>query len=77
MRVSAPGSARPGLSLPPAFGDLVSLVTADVETIELFFAHTIAPGFVAIMVLARCWRCWRISPGRWRWCYCRFSWPWG
>jgi ATP-binding cassette subfamily C protein CydCD len=31
-------------------GDLVSLVTADVETIELFFAHTIAPGFVAIMV---------------------------
>jgi ATP-binding cassette subfamily C protein CydCD len=31
-------------------GDLVSLVTADVETIELFFAHTIAPGFVAIVV---------------------------
>jgi ATP-binding cassette subfamily B protein len=31
-------------------GDLVSLVTADVETIELFFAHTIAPGFVAVMV---------------------------
>ena len=58
-------------------GDLVSLVTADVETIELFFAHTIAPGFVAIMVPARYWPCWRISPGRWRWCYCRFSWPWG
>jgi ATP-binding cassette subfamily C protein CydCD len=31
-------------------GDLVSLVTADVETVELFFAHTVAPGFVAIMV---------------------------
>jgi ATP-binding cassette subfamily C protein CydCD len=31
-------------------GDLVSLVTADVETVELFFAHTIAPGFVAIVV---------------------------
>src|SRR5215475_5868528 len=31
-------------------GDLISLVTADVETVELFFAHTIAPGFVAIMV---------------------------
>jgi ATP-binding cassette subfamily C protein CydCD len=31
-------------------GDLVSLVTGDVETVELFFAHTIAPGFVAIMV---------------------------
>jgi ATP-binding cassette, subfamily B, bacterial len=30
-------------------GDLVSLITADVETVELFFAHTIAPGFVAIM----------------------------
>jgi ATP-binding cassette subfamily C protein CydCD len=31
-------------------GDLVSLITADVETVELFFAHTIAPGFVAVMV---------------------------
>ncbi len=31
-------------------GDLVSLVTADVETVELFFAHTIAPGFVAVML---------------------------
>jgi ATP-binding cassette subfamily C protein CydCD len=31
-------------------GDLVSLVTGDVETVELFFAHTIAPGFVAVMV---------------------------
>jgi ATP-binding cassette subfamily C protein CydCD len=31
-------------------GDLVSLVTADVETVELFFAHTIAPGFVAVIV---------------------------
>src|SRR5437867_12962063 len=31
-------------------GDLLSLVTADVETVELFFAHTIAPGFVAVMV---------------------------
>ena len=33
-----------------AVQDLVSLVTADVETVELFFAHTIAPGFVAIMI---------------------------
>ena len=31
-------------------GDIVSAVTTDVETVELFFAHTIAPAFVAIAV---------------------------
>jgi ATP-binding cassette subfamily C protein CydCD len=31
-------------------GDLVSAVMGDVETIELFFAHTISPGFVAVLV---------------------------
>ena len=31
-------------------GDIVSAVTTDVETVELFFAHTVAPGFVAIAV---------------------------
>ena len=31
-------------------GDLVSAVTGDVETIEYFFAHTIAPAFVAVLV---------------------------
>jgi ATP-binding cassette subfamily C protein CydCD len=31
-------------------GDLVSAATADVETIELFFAHTISPAFVAVLV---------------------------
>lgn len=33
-------------------GDLVSIVGGDVETIELFFAHTITPAFVAVLVPA-------------------------
>ena len=33
-------------------GDLVSMATQDVETIEYFFAHAVAPGFVAIVVPA-------------------------
>ena len=33
-------------------GDIISLVTTDVETIELFFAHTIAPAFVALTIPA-------------------------
>jgi len=31
-------------------GDLVSAATSDVETIELFYAHTISPAFVAVLV---------------------------
>ncbi len=43
-------------SLAPAFmvrhrsGDLINLATHDVEMVEYFFAHTIAPVFVAILV---------------------------
>ncbi|WP_426955066.1 ABC transporter ATP-binding protein [Muricoccus radiodurans] len=43
-------------ALGPAFllrrraGDLVSLATADVETVEYFYAHTVAPAFVAVLV---------------------------
>ena len=33
-------------------GDIMSLVTADIETIEFFFAHTIAPAFVALLIPA-------------------------
>jgi ATP-binding cassette subfamily C protein CydCD len=33
-------------------GDLVSLATQDVETVEYFFAHTVAPAFVAVLVPA-------------------------
>ena len=33
-------------------GDLVSLVGGDVETVEFFFAHTVTPAFVAILVPA-------------------------
>ncbi|MBV6304216.1 ABC transporter ATP-binding protein/permease [Candidimonas humi] len=31
-------------------GDLVGLATQDVETVEYFFAHTVAPAFVAVLV---------------------------
>ena len=31
-------------------GDLVALATQDVETVEYFYAHTVAPAFVAILV---------------------------
>lgn len=33
-------------------GDLVSVATQDVEKVEYFFAHTIAPAFVAVLVPA-------------------------
>ncbi|NQV58476.1 MAG: ABC transporter ATP-binding protein [Alphaproteobacteria bacterium] len=31
-------------------GDLVAVATQDVETVEFFFAHTVAPAFVAVLV---------------------------
>ncbi len=31
-------------------GDLLALATQDVETVEYFFAHTVAPAFVAILI---------------------------
>jgi len=31
-------------------GDLAALATQDVETVEYFFAHTVAPAFVAVLV---------------------------
>ncbi|MDH5553234.1 MAG: thiol reductant ABC exporter subunit CydC, partial [Nitrosomonas sp.] len=43
-------------SLAPAFlvrrrsGDMVAMATHDVEMVEYFFAHTVAPAFVAILV---------------------------
>ena len=33
-------------------GDLVSLATQDVDTVEYFYAHTVAPAFVAVLVPA-------------------------
>lgn len=33
-------------------GDLVSMATQDVETVEFFFAHTVAPAFVALLIPA-------------------------
>ncbi|HEX3245000.1 MAG TPA: thiol reductant ABC exporter subunit CydC, partial [Chloroflexota bacterium] len=53
MRIDAYNTLEP---LAPAYlvrrrsGDLVSIAGGDVETVELFFAHTITPAFVAVMV---------------------------
>ena len=33
-------------------GDLVSVATQDVETVEFFYAHTVAPAFVAVLLPA-------------------------
>ncbi len=33
-------------------GDLVALATQDIETVEFFYAHTVAPAFVAVLVPA-------------------------
>jgi len=33
-------------------GDLVALATQDVETVEYFYAHTVAPAFVAVLIPA-------------------------
>jgi ATP-binding cassette, subfamily C, bacterial CydCD len=40
----------PGYLLQRRSGDLVSIISSDIETIEIFFAHTIAPAFVAVIV---------------------------
>jgi ATP-binding cassette subfamily C protein CydCD len=40
----------PGFLMRRRSGDLVSAASSDVETIEYFFAHTIAPAFVAVLV---------------------------
>ena len=40
----------PGYLLRRRSGDLVSIISSDVETVEVFFAHTIAPALVAVLV---------------------------
>jgi len=47
-------------------GDLVALATQDVETVEYFFAHTIAPAIVAVLVpvsviVAMAWIAWPLA----------------
>ncbi len=49
-------------------GDLVALATQDVETVEYFFAHTIAPAIVAVLVpgvvmAALAWIAWPLAAG--------------
>ena len=42
----------PAYTLKRRSGDVVSMATADIETIELFFAHTLVPLMVMILVPA-------------------------
>ena len=54
----------PAYTLKRRSGDVVSMATADIETIELFFAHTLVPLLVMIRCPRRCSLGWRWSPGR-------------
>ena len=54
-------------------GDLMALATHDIELVEYFFAHTVAPAFVAILVPAAVIAALAIAAGRSRWRCCR-SW---
>ena len=45
-------------------GDLVGLATQDVETIEYFFAHTLTPAIVAVLMPAAVLAALAVSPGR-------------
>src|SRR5262249_56633233 len=40
----------PGYLLQRRSGDLVSIISSDIETVEIFFAHSLAPAFVAVIV---------------------------
>jgi thiol reductant ABC exporter CydC subunit len=42
----------PAYTLKRRSGDIVSMVTADIESIELFFAHTLVPAIVMVLVPA-------------------------
>ncbi|MCX4152972.1 MULTISPECIES: ABC transporter ATP-binding protein [Paraburkholderia] len=47
-------------------GDLVALATQDVETVEYFYAHTVAPAFVAVLIPASvlallAWAAWPLA----------------
>ena len=53
----------PGYLLRRRSGDLVALATQDVETVEYFFAHTVAPAIVADHRARR--RCWRLAAFCW------------
>ncbi len=50
----SPSSTRlaPAYLLRRRSGDLVALATQDVETVEYFYAHTVAPAFVAVLIPA-------------------------
>jgi len=44
-------------------GQLLSLVTNDIELLEVFYAHTIAPIAIAFLTSGIYWRCSRIFLG--------------
>ena len=35
-------------------GDLISLITADIEALEVFYAHTISPICICLLYTSRC-----------------------
>ena len=47
-------------------GDMVAMATHDVELVEYFFAHTVAPAFVAILIPSLVSVSWSFSAGNWR-----------
>ncbi len=56
----------PGYLLHRRSGDIVALATQDVETVEYFFAHTVAPACVAVLVplgvlAALAWIAWPLA----------------
>src|SRR6059036_4072587 len=51
-RSTQPTTLFPYTTLFRSSGDLVAVATHDVELIEYFFAHTVTPMFVAILVPA-------------------------
>ena len=54
-------SAGAGVSAERRSGDLVALATQDVETVEYFYAHTVAPAFVAVLIPGAVLARWRVT----------------
>lgn len=66
-------------------GDLIAVLTADIELLEVFYAHTISPICIAVIVSAIMGPFWRVTTGCWdcmpwgpTWssaCWCRWRRP--
>ncbi len=38
-------------------GNLISIITSDIELLEVFYAHTISPIFLLLPQILNCWKC--------------------